>query len=93
MAAGSRALASVILGLALLACQVPVRADHAPNRALAEDPSPYLRLHADDPVPLLLQLQRESKADSILFVQPRLEAFESGSGSAGRRLLRAANLM
>ncbi len=48
------------------------------------------RIHAHDPIPLLLGLQRESKAESILFVQPSLEAFESGSSSAGRSLLRDA---
>ncbi|MDJ0847942.1 MAG: DUF389 domain-containing protein [Myxococcota bacterium] len=47
-------------------------------------------VHARDPVRLLLGVQRESKADSIVVVQQHLEAFESGSESAGRRLLHAA---
>ena len=40
----------MVLALALLAGHAQVSADHAPNRALENDPSPYLRLHAEDPV-------------------------------------------
>jgi len=40
----------VILGVTLLACHNSARAEHAPNPALADDPSPYLQLHAEDPV-------------------------------------------
>ena len=40
----------VLVAAVLLGSQSLAHAGHGPNRALADDPSPYLQLHAEDPV-------------------------------------------
>ena len=43
-------LMGVLVSAVLLGGQDLAHAGHGPNRALADDPSPYLQLHAEDPV-------------------------------------------